>query len=159
MSIPPHLTVSVVDPRRRELLGYWSWLVSDTYEPVLMTAFGDWILASGDGRVHLLSMLDGDIAEIAPNLATFLLQASDVEYQDEWFLAGLVDRMVADGVHLLTGQCYGFKTPPVLGAPIGPDNVAPIDIVVYHSIMSQLHRQIAENPDQSITGFQFTDED
>jgi hypothetical protein len=54
--------------------------------------------------------------------------------------------VVAAGIRLRPGQCYGFKTPPVLGGQYVVENVGPLPICDYVGAYGTLHEQLRDLP-------------
>ena len=61
----------------------------------------------------------------------------------------LVDKMVAAGAVLQPGQCYGFKTPPVLGGDYSVENAGPLPVWDYLGAYGSIHEQPQDVPDGS----------
>ncbi|MDB5390188.1 MAG: hypothetical protein JWM11_5834, partial [Planctomycetaceae bacterium] len=49
---------------------------------------------------------------------------------NEWLLPQLVGDLKESGVKLQTGECYGYKLPPIVGGKMEPDNFEPTDLDV-----------------------------
>jgi hypothetical protein len=63
-----------------------------------------------------------------------------------WLQTFLVRELRNRGLELGPGQCYGPKTPYVLGGEPGSENIEVVDLRVHVSILGQLHRQAQEMP-------------
>ena len=61
----------------------------------------------------------------------------------------LVDRLVAAGVALRPGRCYGFRMLPVLGGAYAVENCAAISIPDYLGATGSIHEQLRDLPDGS----------
>ncbi len=59
----------------------------------------------------------------------------------------IVDQCVAAGLILGPGQCYGFKTHPVLGGEYTVENIAPISLVEHYTWMAEFWRQTRDLSD------------
>jgi hypothetical protein len=68
------------------------------------------------------------------------------ENANEWLMIPLVDKLVAAGIRLKPGHCYGFKTPPVLGGQYAVENVGPLPIWDYLGGYSSIHEQLRDVP-------------
>ncbi|HEX4612513.1 MAG TPA: T6SS immunity protein Tdi1 domain-containing protein, partial [Urbifossiella sp.] len=75
----------------------------------------------------------------------------------EWLMIPLVDQLVAAGVVLAPGTCYGFKTPPVLGGEYAVDNVGPLPIPDYLGAYGSIHKQLRDLPDGTQVVLEVTD--
>jgi hypothetical protein len=59
----------------------------------------------------------------------------------ELLMAGLCELLWERGIRPGPGQCYGYKVPPVLGAPVSWDNVQLWSLALCVSLQGQLlHR-------------------
>ena len=125
-----------------EALESWHWLYPKEYTPLFLTAFGDWILGSPDGSIHLLDIIEGQVTKIAENNIEFNRLKETTKKKDEWFLESLVLGLVNQNILLKPGECYGFEIPPILGGKIEIGNVRPFLIAVYEAITGQIHEQI-----------------
>ena len=56
---------------------------------------------------------------------------------------------VPPGVVLQPGQCYGFKTPPVIGGNYSVENVSPLPVGDYLGPSGSIHEQLRDVPDGS----------
>jgi hypothetical protein len=125
-----------------DVLSSWKWLLGDkSYTIQSMTPFGDLLLVDGRGDLHFLDIIRGECKPVD-------------DIREEWFMPDLAMALQNKNVRLKRGQCYAFKTPPVLSGRIEPANVEPMDAEVYHHIVSQIHEQVRKlPPGTKITGF------
>lgn len=65
--------------------------------------------------------------------------------QQRWLRKPDVQKLMLKGIHLATGQCYGFKVPFVLSASANEPYVA--DIYEYVPFLGDFHRQLQDVPD------------
>lgn len=136
------------------LLEDWDWLVKGQFRPIIANRFGDWFLGRPDGRVEWLSMLDGELVDVAASAAEFEQSINSQTKQEEWLLSLTVFALHERGLIPGPDQCYAYKIPPALGGSFELDNVEVMDWRVYSSICGQLHRQLkAMAPGSKITGF------
>ena len=68
----------------------------------------------------------------------------------------LVDRMVAAGVTLPEGKCYGYCKPPVLEGDYTVNNSFVISIEEHFSFHATIHQQIKDLPDGTKVVIKFT---
>lgn len=68
---------------------------------------------------------------------------------NEWLMIPLVGQLVAFGMHLQPGQCYGFKIPPVLGGQYVVENCGVLPIADYLGAYGSIHDQLRDVPDGS----------
>lgn len=138
------------------LLSEWRWLVDESFTPVLISALGDLFLRDGEGRIFWLSSGWGKLTQVAASAAEFKQLMVQPENAAEWFVPGLVGDILTAGQKLEPGECFGYKTPPVLGGQIEPDNFEPTDLQVHFGILGQIHQQIKDlPPGTSISDIEF----
>jgi len=128
------------------LLSEWRWLFDATYQPMLMSAFGDLFLRHADGRIFWLSTTWGELTEIAANEPQFDEMRGLPEQADEWFMPSVIGDLITHGITLSVGECYGYKHPPILGGDFAMENFEPTDLAVHFSILGQIHQQIKDLP-------------
>jgi len=136
------------------LLDDWRWILNGRFRVVAGTKFGDWFMERPDGQVQFLDAIDGTIREVATSTVEFRSMINTQEKQEEWLLSPLVLTLHENGVVPASGQCYGFKLPPVLGGKVESDNVEVIDLRLWVSLCGQIHRQVQSlPPGTKISGF------
>jgi hypothetical protein len=133
----------------KNLLGSWEWLLEDEMEvaPWLVSRFGDLFFIDELGIVNWLNISDGELTEVASSEAEFIELLDTGDNADDWFLMPLVDDMVVAGKTLAAGQCYGFKTLPVLGGEFEASNVEVRTITDYWMACGHIHAQLDGLPD------------
>lgn len=141
------LLIRTADIDCPRLLSYWRWLLQKDYHPIVMTAFGDWFLLDDDGSVHFLDLVAGKLSKAAETGDEFKQVMGRPEKLDEWFMAGLVESLLDNGIALELGQCYGYKLPPIVGGQLEVENIEPTDIVIHQSLLSQIHEQTRNLPE------------
>jgi hypothetical protein len=134
------LLIRTDGPDTKEMLGYWDWLVGPEYHPLVMTKFGNWFLADPQGRVHLLELLEGTFGRVAESVEEFERRMVQTEKLDEWFWLPWCYSLYDAGQVPGDGQCFGFKIPPKLGAPIDLTNVEVAQLNPYQFWMSRIHK-------------------
>ena len=126
----------------RRMLSTWAWLLPQRIAAVAINRFGEWYVATPDGAVHLLSIWDGTLVQVAPSR----------EAWTEWLAteagakanrAELVALLEGRGKRLADDQCFAFMPPPLDGVPIDVARIAPIKLAAIASIMGQTHQQRA----------------
>ena len=130
-----------------DLLKEWRWLVPATMTPLWLSAFGDWAFVGQDKRVFHLDILEGSFGPIAlfESAMTELLESEEMRNRclsADWF-----EICNKRGLYLGPGQCYGWKVAPILGGEFNFSNIQVFDVLVYETIMGQLHRQLKELPE------------
>jgi hypothetical protein len=130
-------------------LASWGWLLPPQFTVWLVNRFADLFLVLPDGTVHLLDVGAGTLSKVADSRDDFCAKIDAGDNADQWLLILLVDKMVAAGVALRPGQCYGFKTPPVLGGEYAVANAGPLPVADYLGAYGSLHEQLRDVPDGS----------
>jgi hypothetical protein len=130
-------------------LASWSWLVPSEFTLWLVNRFADLFLVLPDGTVHMLDVGAGTLSKIAESRDDFCTKIDEDDNANQWLMIPLVDRMVAAGVVLQPGQCYGFKTPPVLGGDYTVENAGPLPVSDYLGGYGSIHEQLRDVPDGS----------
>lgn len=130
-------------------LGSWSWLLPVKFTVWLMNRFADIFLVLPDGTVHLLDVGIGRLTRIAASRDEFATKIDGDDNANQWLMIPLVDQMVASGVLLEPGQCYGFKKPPVLGGEYTVENAGCFLVADYLGVSGSIHKQLRDLPDGS----------
>ena len=133
----------------KTLLGSWEWLLEDDMEvaPWLVSRFGDLFFVDERGIVNWLNISDGEVTEVATSEAEFVELLNVEDNVADWFLLPLVDEMSEAGKTLGLGQCYGFKSLPVLGGEFEFNNVTILSITDYWAFCGHIHAQLDGLPD------------
>ena len=129
------------------LLSDWSALLPSELTVWLVNRFGDVFFVSADGAVHLLDVGRGVVERLADSRDDFIAQLDADDNADFWLLISLVDRCVTEGLVLSTGQCYGYKVPPILAGEYTVENIEPTDLAVHYLVLSDIANQTANLPD------------
>lgn len=127
-------------------LSTWSWLLPSDVTVWLVSRVGDLFLVLADGSVHMLDVGAGTLVKVAQSRDDFCSKIDEPELAAEWLMVPLVDRLIATGVRLTPGQCFGFVTPPVLGGQYVTENVRPISAADYLSAYGSIHAQLKDLP-------------
>lgn len=130
----------------RSLLSEWRWLVPETLQPILVTAFGDMFLTSSSGKVHFLDTLCGELIEAADSHTEFEQLCDDREYRRIYFQSFFVIEMRKMHGELAAQECFSVDVPPTLGGDLEPENFDRTDLATHFSALGQLHRQKKDLP-------------
>ncbi len=136
------LTVSLENQNTDDLLSDWRWLVGDGMQLFMVSSCGDMFRSDGRGQVFWLDCGTGQLQQIADSVAQFDRLRQQRENADRWFMPLLVGDLMASGVTLGPGECYGYKKPPILGGQIELSNFEPTELSVHFSILGQIHKQV-----------------
>jgi hypothetical protein len=132
-----------------KLLLNWAWLLRARPTVWIVNRFGDLFLVLDDGTIHMLDVACGSLKEVAKSRDDFAVKIDEDDNAIEWLMIPLVDRLVASGILLRPGECYGLRRPPVLGGTYSVDNIAVLPINDYYAAYGVIHRQISDLPDGS----------
>jgi len=141
------LTIDVAGLDCERLLSDWRWLVPGSFRPFCLTMFGDWFFEDATGRVIFLDTVAAQLAEIAPSRQAFLTERVLQANLDQWFMADLAMLCWERGLRPGPGQCLSFKIPPMLSGQLDVDNIEVCDLMVYESILGQIHRGLKDLPE------------
>jgi hypothetical protein len=134
------LLIRTDGPDTPEILGYWEWLIGRDLHPLVMTKFGDWFLADPEGRVHRLELLTGTCNRVADSVEEFEQLMVQPDNLESWFLLPWCYALHDGGQVPGEGQCFGFKVPPKLGAPVDLSNVEVAALKAYQLWMAEIAR-------------------
>lgn len=127
------------------ILDAWQWLVGPDLRVWRITKAGDALLQDpGDGSIHFLDVLLGTVEKIADSVAAFDAALSRRENAERWLMVEVVDGQAALGMRPALDNCLSYKTPPVLGGEIEPDNIELCDVAVHFGIAGQIHQQVKD---------------
>ena len=129
------------------VLAGWSWLLPPEYTLWLVTRFGDLFVVPPDGTIHMLDVGAGSLTQVAESRADFGRGIDEGDNADNWLMIPLVDELVAAGLRLRPGECYGYKIPPVLGGEYAVENCAVLPIADYLGAYASIHEQLRDVPD------------
>jgi len=128
------------------LLADWSWLVPSTDTPLFISAFGDWVFGSPNGSLWVLSVLEGTYTQVARNAHEYNTLNKSQEWVDQTFSADWLPIAARQGLVPEEQQCLGWSVHPLLGGQFDPANLQVFEMLVYQSLMGQLHRQLQQRP-------------
>ncbi len=132
--------IQLAEDKASRVVATWSWLIPPTTRLPATTVFGDLFLADGSDHVAWLNTLEGTVTQVASSIEEWRARARRPEIEEEWFWPGFLESLRRYGTPLGAGQCYGWTIHPLIGGPLEVSNLAPIDIVAYHTFVSTLHR-------------------
>lgn len=136
------LALSCADIDCALLLKDWNWLVPDGHRPLMIGAFGDWIMGAPDSSLWSLELLEGTYTRIAENPEAFNHAKLDPDNLNLWFMAEWVEIADRHGLVPSADECLGWKIHPILGGPFEAKNIEVFALIVYQSIMGQMFRQL-----------------
>lgn len=125
----------------------WAWLVAGALSVWLVNRLGDVFVIHDDGTIWMLDVGAGSYKQVSDSKDTFCAHADDSKEMRNWFAIDLVDALVRKGTTLAPGQCYSFKTPPVLGGEYRVENICVLSFESHLGGYGKLHEQIKDIPD------------
>ena len=128
------------------LLTHWTSRIPQHFRTLFLSTFGDWFLLDGDEHVHMFDLVAGELKQVADSRAEFEALLELEEYRREWLMSHLVERLRQAGVERGRGQCFAFRTPPMLGGELSPGNVVVWDLAAYQAGTSKVHQQVKGLP-------------
>lgn len=126
------------------LLLEWEWLVPKEDTPLFITAFGDWVFGKPDGSLWVLSVLEGSYECVACDAAEYNSLNKSEEWLNKIFIAEWFSIALGNGLSPTENECIGWKVHPAIGGKFEPENQQVFSMLVYQSIMGQLHRQLQQ---------------
>ncbi|MGH7028524.1 T6SS immunity protein Tdi1 domain-containing protein [Brevundimonas sp.] len=110
------------------------------HTPLLIGAFGDWIIGAPDGSLWSLDALEGQYKWIAESAAEFNHAKLDEANRNLWFSADWVAIAFEQGLVPNADECLGWKDHPMIGGPFEFENIQIFSLNVYQALMGQLHK-------------------
>ena len=126
------------------LLAEWRWLVPSTDTPLFISVFGDWVFGHSDDSLWVLSVLEGTYSRVAHNAAEYNTLNKSADWLDKTFIAGWQPIAAGHGLLPNKDECLGWKVHPLIGGKLEAANLQVFSMLVYQSIMGQLHRQLQQ---------------
>ena len=122
------------------LLAPWRDLLPDQFNIFMVNRFGDVVLITPDGSVHILDLGADVMPRIAADLAEFWRLLPD--YAPNWLLVPLADECVAAGMSLGQDECYSWRRPPYLGGKYELDNVEIVPVETHYATLGETHGRV-----------------
>ncbi len=129
------------------LLAGWGRELPSEFTLWMVNRLGDLIIVLPDGAVAFFDISSATLEVLAGSKDHFADLLAQDDNANQWLAIPLVDRLVAAGVTLKQGQCYGFKIPPILGGNYDDSNFEPTSIAVHYRLLADIHRQTRDLPD------------
>jgi Domain of unknown function (DUF1851) len=124
----------------------WAWFLRRPYRLLGLSTFGDLFLEDADGSVKMLDLVACELKSIATCIEEFDWGLGDATHQEEWLMAGLCRRAMEAGIRRAAGQCLAFRTPPILGGSLEPENLIAWDRWAYYEGLAKLLPQVLDLP-------------
>lgn len=91
----------------------WRWFLGDSWSPMAVSAAGDVFVCNPAEVVAQLDTGAGTLNEIAATQSAFEAALKNSDVVEAWFQETVVAALLASGVSLKRGQCYGYGILPV----------------------------------------------
>ena len=128
------------------ILSVWAWMLRKPFRLLGVSVFGDLFLEDADGSIVMLDLVAAEFKEIAVCAEEFEWGLGDAGKQDEWLMAGLAHAAAERGLRACPEQCLAFRTPPMLGGAMTPENLVPWDLYAYYDGLAKLLPQVIDLP-------------
>jgi hypothetical protein len=128
------------------LLADWSSLIPPGSSPWLLSRFGELFFEQADRKIGMLQVSGFEYSVVAKDKKDFEEWLVDPDKMSEWFLAPLVDNLVAQGKTLKPDYCYSFKQALGLGGQLSAENVMDIPVHEHFGLWGEVYRQIKDLP-------------
>ncbi|WP_169787963.1 T6SS immunity protein Tdi1 domain-containing protein [Caldimonas brevitalea] len=125
-------------------------------EAFMCSAAGDVFFEAPDRSIHWLDTGQGQLAQVSDTRDLFLAALRD-DAGAEWFLAPVVDQLLAEGKLLAEGQCFAFKVLPILGGTYAAENMVPMSAAEWYGFSGHVHHQIKDLPEGTSMSFKISD--
>jgi hypothetical protein len=155
--VPSYLVVNLSLDEMESLLIDWRWLIGDEKRAILVAASGGVFFTDVGGRVFWLETGGGKFTEVASSVIEFETALIQEANQMEWLLAPVIERLRNDGMQLTFGQCYGYRTLPVLGGAYDGENRFPVPAHKHIGFTGYVHNKIKDLPDGTKISLKWTD--
>lgn len=126
------------------LLSEWRWLVPNADTPLYISAFGDWVFGNPNGSLWVLSVLEGSYEKVAQSAMEYNTLNKSSEWLNQIFIAEWLPMAEENSLTPNIMECLGWKIHPLIGGKFEIENLQIFSMVVYQSLMGQLHRQLQQ---------------
>jgi hypothetical protein len=144
MEDPHFIPASAIDASA--VLSVWSGLLPAGCKLLGASLFGDLFVAKESGEVDMLDLVSGELKQVAVCVEEFDWDRAQPERREELLMRSLADAALSAGLKPGAAECLAFRTPPMLGGQLRPDNLIPWNFVAYHSGLAKLLPQIKNLP-------------
>lgn len=115
----------------------------------MASTLGDVFFQQGGEAVFWLNTGTAEISQVAKARDEFL-ELLKTEKADEWFMPGLIEKLMAAGKILKPDYCYTYVTLPIFKeGKYEVTNLNPAPAKEHFSATGRLHQQIKDMPDSA----------
>src|SRR5688500_2494247 len=140
MEDPHFIPVGAIDAPA--VLSVWSARLPAGCRLLGASLFGDLFVARESGEVDMLDLVSGELKQVAACVEEFDWDRTQPQRREELLMQSLADAALSAGLKPGAAECLAFRTPPMLGGQLRPDNLVRSDLVAYHSGLAKLLPQI-----------------
>lgn len=123
----------------------WAWVLTDPVHILMQSAFGNMLVVCHDGTLWRVVPEELTARKIRDD-KNFVAAFEDEEFREDWFLEGVAEAALAALGSLREGQCYAFKTWPIMGGSFTPDNLYIATTTDWLGLSGDVGRQIHDLP-------------
>jgi hypothetical protein len=116
---------------------------------------GDVFYVGADEAIYWLQIDLGESTQVADNLEQFERLLHNEAMADEWFLPGLIEKLLQAGKVLQPYQVYSYQQPPVIGGAYSVENIEPTNIDVHFAFSGQFFEHIKDLPNGTKVRFKY----
>ncbi len=135
----------------------WGWTGLQPEQVVGENRFGNLMIRDRDGSYWRLCPEDLYCRRVADDREALDALSRTPDFQDDWYMAGLVQRAELQLGTPAAGHCYCLKIPGVLGGAYGGDNLAVTALQALIGASGSLAAQLADLPDGAQVKLALTD--
>lgn len=129
----------------RPWIDSWSWIDLSGKTPLFASLFGGVFIEDQRG-CWLLDAVSGSLTPFWDSRGELRAALLTEGGRQRYLLAELATAARKRGLILGRDDVYDFRTPPVLGGELEPDNPAVMDFAVAINIAGQIHGQVRDLP-------------
>lgn len=123
----------------------WAWALNDPTQVLMVNAFGNVLVTCHDGTLWRVIPEELTARKIRDD-KNYLAAFEDEQFREDWLFEGVTDAAGAALGPLGEGQCYAFKTWPIMGGPFTPDNMYVATTTEWLGVSGEVGRQIKDLP-------------
>lgn len=130
-----------------ELLRNWRWFIGEDKYLLFATVSGDAFLVDYLGRVYWLETGAGTLSKVAEDQESFLTALEQEDRRNDWLFAENIASWIRAGQTPNPGECFGYKSLPVLGGTYEESNRLLVKASEHFWLSGEIHFQIKDLPD------------
>ena len=135
------------------LLSPWAWLLPNELTVWIVNRLGDIFVVRDDGSVHMMDVGRGTFEQVALNRDEFADLADQDQNAEDWFAIPIVDELVRSGMTLEPGQCYSYRTLPIIGGSYEIGNFRVLTLEEHYKTFGPIQQALKDVPDGASVRF------